>query len=64
VDTNGAGDMFAGAFLYAVTQGHTHAQAAWLANQAAGQVVARYGNRLNAAEIAGIQKHYTQYLAA
>ena len=46
VDTNGAGDMFAGAFLYAVTHGQSHAQAAWLANQAAGQVVSQYGNRL------------------
>ena len=46
IDTNGAGDMFAGAFLYAVTQGHSHAKAAWLANQAAGQVVSQYGNRL------------------
>lgn len=64
VDTNGAGDMFAGAFLYAVTQGHTHAQAAWLANQAAGQVVSRYGNRLNATEVAGVKAHYAQHLAA
>jgi sugar/nucleoside kinase (ribokinase family) len=47
VDTNGAGDMFAGAFLYAVTQGRSHAQAAWLANQAAGQVVSQFGNRLS-----------------
>ena len=46
LDTNGAGDMFAGAFLYAVTHGHSHAQAAWLANQAAAQVVSQYGNRL------------------
>lgn len=46
LDTNGAGDMFAGAFLYAVTHGDSHAQAAWLANQAAGQVVSQYGNRL------------------
>jgi sugar/nucleoside kinase (ribokinase family) len=46
IDTNGAGDMFAGAFLYAVTHGHSHAQAAWLANQAAGRVVSQYGNRL------------------
>ena len=46
IDTNGAGDMFAGAFLYAATLGHSHAQAAWLANQAAGQVVSQYGNRL------------------
>ena len=47
IDTNGAGDMFAGAFLYAVTHGHSHAQAAWLANRAAGRVVAQYGNRLS-----------------
>lgn len=46
VDTNGAGDMFAGAFLYAVTHGYSHAQAAWLANQCAGRVVSQYGNRL------------------
>lgn len=52
LDTNGAGDMFAGAFLYAVTHGHSHAQAAWLANQAAGQVVSQYGNRLTS-EILG-----------
>ena len=51
VDTNGAGDMFAGAFLYAVTQGYSHADAAWLANQAAGQVVAQYGNRLETAQL-------------
>lgn len=63
VDTNGAGDMFAGAFLYAVTHGHTVAQAAWLANQAAGMVVSRYGNRLDAAEIAQVQKRFAQYLA-
>ena len=47
IDTNGAGDMFAGAFLYAVTQGHSPARAAWLANQAAGRVVSQYGNRLS-----------------
>ena len=46
LDSNGAGDMFAGAFLYAVTHGDSHPQAAWLANQAAGLVVSQYGNRL------------------
>jgi sugar/nucleoside kinase (ribokinase family) len=63
VDTNGAGDMFAGAFLYAVTHGHTVAQAAWLANLAAGMVVSRYGNRLDAAEVAQVQARFAQYLA-
>ena len=46
LDTIGAGDMFAGAFLYAVTQGDSHSRVAWLANQAASQVVSKYGNRL------------------
>jgi sugar/nucleoside kinase (ribokinase family) len=51
IDTNGAGDMFAGAFLFAVTQGYSHAQAARLANDCAGRVVAQYGNRLQAQEL-------------
>lgn len=56
LDTNGAGDMFAGAFLYAVTHGHGHAQAAWLANQAAAQVVSQYGNRLTSETLLGIKE--------
>ena len=58
IDTNGAGDMFAGAFLYAVAQGHSHAQAAWLANQAAGQVVSQYGNRLTVATMQQIKASF------
>jgi sugar/nucleoside kinase (ribokinase family) len=46
VDTNGAGDMFAGAFLFGVTHGMGLAQAAALANRAAAAVVAQHGNRL------------------
>ena len=64
VDTNGAGDMFAGAFLYAVTHGHSLGQAAWLANQAAGQVVTQYGNRLSPPAIQNVQSRFTQHLAA
>ncbi len=63
VDTNGAGDMFAGAFLYATTQGHGHAHAAWLANQAAGQVVTQYGNRLTHGAIADIKARFAQHIA-
>lgn len=63
IDTNGAGDMFAGAFLYATTQGHSHAQAAWLANQAAAQVVSQYGNRLSQVSMAGIKSRFEQRLA-
>lgn len=49
VDTNGAGDMFAGAFLYGVTQGQGFADAGRLAAVAAGTVVSDYGPRLSAA---------------
>ncbi len=63
IDTNGAGDMFAGAFLYAVTQGYSNAKAAWLANQAAGQVVSQYGNRLSLDAMVGIKKQFEQHLA-
>lgn len=46
VDSNGAGDMFAGAFLYALTQGSDFRAAAELAVRAAAQVVAQFGPRL------------------
>jgi sugar/nucleoside kinase (ribokinase family) len=54
--------MFAGAFLYAVIHGHSHTQAAWLANQAAAQVVSQYGNRLSADAMGSIKARFEQYL--
>lgn len=48
VDTNGAGDMFAGAFLYGVTQGWSFPEAGKLASVAAATVVSDYGPRLSA----------------
>jgi sugar/nucleoside kinase (ribokinase family) len=56
VDTNGAGDMFAGAFLYGITHGMTPKQAAALANRAAATVVAQYGNRLTKESLQNILK--------
>ena len=46
VDSNGAGDMFAGAFLYAITHGHSYAQAGKIASLASSRVVAQFGPRL------------------
>jgi sugar/nucleoside kinase (ribokinase family) len=46
VDTNGAGDMFAGAFLYAITHKHSWAEAGKLASLASSRVVAQWGPRL------------------
>jgi sugar/nucleoside kinase (ribokinase family) len=46
IDTNGAGDMFAGAFLYGITHGMTHPQAGRFASLAASKVVTTFGPRL------------------
>ncbi|MDO9317757.1 MAG: adenosine kinase [Gammaproteobacteria bacterium] len=47
VDTNGAGDMFSGAFLYALTQGMDFATAGRLASLASAKVVSQFGPRLS-----------------
>jgi fructokinase len=49
VDTNGAGDMFAGAFLYAITTGKDYKTAGNLASLAAANTVSHFGPRLNSA---------------
>ena len=46
VDSNGAGDMFAGAFLYALTRGEDFPTAGRFASFAAGTVVSQWGPRL------------------
>jgi sugar/nucleoside kinase (ribokinase family) len=46
LDTNGAGDMFAGAFLYGITHNHSYAEAGKLASLASSRVVSQYGPRL------------------
>lgn len=51
IDTNGAGDMFAGAFLYGVTHGHTCAEAGKIASLAASKVVAKFGPRLKKEDV-------------
>ncbi len=50
VDSNGAGDMFAGAFLYAITHGYSFLQAGNIASLAAAKVVSQFGPRLPPAE--------------
>jgi sugar/nucleoside kinase (ribokinase family) len=58
IDTNGAGDMFAGAFLYAITSGKSYAWAASLANDCAARVVAQFGPRLEALEFNAIKAKF------
>ncbi|RUO19554.1 adenosine kinase [Aliidiomarina haloalkalitolerans] len=50
IDTNGAGDMFAGAYLFGISQGLTPAQAGTLASRSAAEVVSNYGPRLSIAQ--------------
>jgi len=50
-DTTGAGDMYAGAFLYGVLHKHAPEHAGRLAAYASSQVVAQYGARLKADHI-------------
>jgi len=47
IDTNGAGDMFAGAFLYGITHKHSYAEAGKLASLASSRVVSQWGPRLD-----------------
>jgi len=54
VDSNGAGDMFAGAFLYGITHGMDHSTAGLLACTAAAAVVGQYGPRLPLQQYSGI----------
>ena len=55
VDTNGAGDMFAGAFLHAIIQGKDFKTAADFANRAAAKVVSQFGPRLKAEQHAELK---------
>jgi sugar/nucleoside kinase (ribokinase family) len=47
VDSNGAGDMFAGAFMYGITNGHSYASSGKLASMASSKIVSQFGPRLS-----------------
>ena len=56
-DTNGAGDLFAGAFLYALTHGHSYFESGKFACHCSSRLVTEFGARL---EQSTIQKIYTE----
>jgi sugar/nucleoside kinase (ribokinase family) len=58
VDSNGAGDMFAGAFLYAITRGEDFPTAGRFASLAAGKIVANYGPRLAAQDYPALRDEF------
>lgn len=59
VDTNGAGDMFAGAFLYALIQKKDFETAAKFANLCAAKVVSQFGPRLKPEQYAELKTSFS-----
>lgn len=60
IDSNGAGDMFAGAFLFAITHGHSYAEAGKLASLASSKIVSQFGPRFEKEDAQAILKHLTE----
>jgi sugar/nucleoside kinase (ribokinase family) len=56
VDTNGAGDMFAGAFLYGITNGLSWVDAGKLASFASAHLVTQFGPRLKPEAVKELQQ--------
>jgi sugar/nucleoside kinase (ribokinase family) len=56
IDTNGAGDLFAGAFLYGITNGKSFAESGKIASLASSKVVTQFGPRLDAAQAKEVLK--------
>lgn len=56
IDTNGAGDMFAGAWLFARSQGYSILDSGQLAARASALVVSQYGPRLRADQFAQLKE--------
>jgi sugar/nucleoside kinase (ribokinase family) len=59
VDTLGAGDMFAGAFLYGLSEGMSFHQAGDLASLASAKIVTQFGPRLRAKQTRTLLKSFT-----
>lgn len=60
IDTNGAGDMYAGAFLYGITNGMGYAGAGKLASLAGSRIVSQFGPRLKWHEVQELKKQATE----
>ena len=56
IDSTGAGDSFAGAYLFGASNGLTKAESGKLACKVSSVVVSQFGPRLEKAQMAGIKK--------
>lgn len=58
IDSLGAGDMFAGAFLYGLSQGMSYQQSGDWASRASSKIVTQYGPRLETAQTQALLKSF------
>ena len=58
VDTNGAGDLFAGTFLYAINHGFNFKQAGIAACQASSVLVGQFGTKLQQSQIEQLKEEF------
>lgn len=58
IDTLGAGDMFAGAFIYGLSEGMGYDRAGELASRSAARLVTQFGPRLDGAETRAVLKQF------
>lgn len=56
IDTNGAGDNYAGAFLYALTQQYTLPECGRLASEVSAQIIQQFGPRLDSQDYRDIAR--------
>ena len=56
IDTTGAGDMFAGAFLYGINNGLDHRESGTLASRASSAIVSKFGPRFESGQAQEILK--------
>ena len=54
IDSNGAGDMYAGAFLYGIMHRHSYAEAGKLASLASSKIVSKVVPRLEWHEVKAV----------
>jgi sugar/nucleoside kinase (ribokinase family) len=60
IDTNGAGDLFAGAFLYGINNGMTYAEAAKLGCLSSSTLVTQFGARLKLEQVKNIKTKFVK----
>ena len=63
IDTNGAGDLFAGSFLYAITHGLSEVVAASIASFASAKLVTSFGPRLNLQHLEDVRAEVKNHVA-